>query len=66
MLSDKSQMDFEDGGGEPGICPYCGGFLSYGKKFEDKIGLIYPWTCDECGKQGNETYELSFTGHYHK
>ena len=36
------------------------------KKQEDAIGLIYPWTCDECGEQGNETYELSFTGHYHK
>ena len=66
MLSDKSQMDFEDGDGEQGVCPYCGGSLSYAEKREDAIGLIYPWTCDECGKQGNETYEFSFTGHYHK
>lgn len=45
MIDDKGQIDYEDGTGEPGVCPYCGGLLSFddasqfGQKFVD-IGLI--------------------------
>ena len=66
MTDDIETFDFEDGDGEAGKCPYCGGSLTYGACEKDATGLIYPWTCDKCGKQGKETYEVTFTGHYHK
>lgn len=65
MTYDIESFDFEDGDGEAGKCPYCGSSLTYGKCKKDATGLIYPWICDRCGKQGTETYELSFAGHYH-
>lgn len=65
MTDSIEKFDFEDGDGDAGKCPYCGGSQTYGAYEKDAAGLIYPWTCDKCGKQGAETYELSFTGHYH-
>ena len=65
-MSKINNRDFEDGDGAPGVCPYCGNTLSYGAKTEDTTGFIYPWTCDRCGKTGKETYEQTFTGHYHE
>lgn len=60
------KTDFTDGDGEAGLCPCCGGTLTYGEKIEDCTGFVYPWTCDNCGKKGKETYEVNFTGHYHE
>lgn len=62
-----NQKDFEDGGGETGVCPCCGSKnLNYGKNYKDNIGIIYPWTCPDCKSKGKETYEITFTGHYHE
>ena len=66
MKDDIRTFDFEDGGGEAGVCPYCGGLLSFDDAEKDEEGFIYPWTCNDCGRQGKETYEVTFTGHYHK
>lgn len=66
MTDGIERFDFEDGDGDAGVCPYCGGGLTYGVCKMDATGLIYPWTCVQCGWQGKETYEVTFTGHYHK
>ena len=66
MTDGIERFDFEDGDGDAGVCPYCGGGLTYGVCKKDSAGPIYPWTCVKCGRQGKETYEVTFTGHYHK
>lgn len=63
----KSKELFEDGSGEAGICPVCESeTLAYGEMRTDATGNIYPWKCNNCGAEGEETYEVTFTGHYNK
>lgn len=39
MTDDIETFDFEDGDGEAGECPYCGGGLTYGTCEKDATGL---------------------------
>ena len=50
---------------KPGICPFCGSdYLDYGgMEPEDNNMVYYPWTCKNCGLQGEEWYTLEFSGH---
>ena len=58
---------FADGDGEQGVCPVCGSInLEYAEAEADAIGGMYPWKCEDCGAEGNETYEVTFSGHYNK
>ena len=50
---------------EEGRCPVCGGGnLEYGTMYPDDIGVIYPWTCQDCKAKGDECYNIEFAGHY--
>lgn len=52
---------FEDGDGEVGVCPVCGNEdLTYEEMRADNVGNIYPWKCNQCGAEGEETYEVTF------
>lgn len=57
-------MKKEDYTNEQGLCPKCkSGNLNYGvAEFEGDM-LYYPYTCDDCGQQGEEWYSLEFSGH---
>ena len=60
-------QQFVDGEGEAGVCPVCGSEnLAYEEMRADNTGSIYPWKCNACGTEGEETYEVTFTGHYNK
>lgn len=50
---------------EQGICPFCGSEnLGYGcMELEDGEMVYYPWTCNNCKREGEEWYELNFQGH---
>lgn len=50
---------------EEGKCPYCGSNdLDYeGMEPEDGNTVYYPWTCNTCGKHGEEWYTMTFAGH---
>ena len=49
---------------EDGKCPFCNSFdLDYGALEVADNYVYYPWTCNECGKSGDEFYELKFVGH---
>ena len=49
---------------EQGVCPFCHkSNLAYGTaEFEDDM-LMFPWECNNCGKTGEEWYDLKFIGH---
>lgn len=48
---------------EQGTCPKCNGSLDYeSARFEDTM-VYFPWTCEDCGVQGEEWYSLDFQGH---
>lgn len=49
---------------QPNICPVCGSNnLFYHKSHKDyDNGLDRPWTCEDCGAEGIESY--GFIGHY--
>ena len=47
-----------------GICPNCGSDdLEYGAIEPEGEGIFYPYTCQGCGFDGDEYYDVSFTGH---
>lgn len=46
-----------------GICPECGGNLDYGLTYPEGESLGYEYTCEDCGGQGYEWYNLEFTTH---
>ena len=48
---------------EQGVCPVCGGTLSYGFSEHDGESMGYEWTCDDCGVEGVERYSLLFAEH---
>lgn len=50
---------------ESGVCPRCGGIhLNYGVlEVQDDMMAYYPYTCEDCGLQGEEWYKLEFQGH---
>ena len=47
-----------------GHCPYCDSDnLDYGRtEFEGEM-CYFPFTCQDCGKEGEEWYSMEFTGH---
>ena len=49
---------------EEGRCPKCKGMnLDYGT-IEIESGMCYyPYTCEDCGQQGEEWYRMEFAGH---
>lgn len=50
---------------EQGICPVCGSEnLSYGVIDVTDVGVFYPATCEDCGANFEEHYDLTFAGHY--
>ncbi len=66
-INNQTALKFEDGSGALGVCPCCGGDeLLYGEPEKDNTGLLYPWECMHCHCKGEETYEVTFTGHYKK
>jgi predicted RNA-binding Zn-ribbon protein involved in translation (DUF1610 family) len=48
---------------EQGVCPKCGGTLSYGDSDLDGDNIGYDWICDDCGVEGVEWYSLMFAEH---
>ena len=62
VQEDPNRIDAED---EEGICPLCGGDLSYtGSHDMDDTGGKIPWTCPMCGASGKEGYNRVFDRHY--
>ena len=57
-------MKKEDYKNEQGYCPKCGNYnLDYqAAKFEDTM-VVFPYTCEDCGQEGEEWYSLDFAGH---
>lgn len=53
-------------GDEQGVCPVCNSenlkYDRYGSIHGDLIS--YDWTCEDCGSQGTEWYELTFSNHH--
>lgn len=49
---------------EEGTCPFCGSSdLHYnGLEIEPPM-CYYPWTCNNCHKQGEEWHKMEFVGH---
>jgi len=57
---DKVELD-----GERGCCPYCGSEdIDYDALELEGESLYFPATCNECGNEFNEWYELEFSGHW--
>lgn len=49
---------------EQGTCPKCGGDnLDYGTLELEGYMAYYPYTCKDCGQQGEEWYYMRFDGH---
>ena len=49
---------------ESGRCPRCGAeILDWGYRDDIDDCVYYPFTCDECGFNGYEYYELVFTSY---
>ncbi len=49
---------------EQGVCPYCGSTdIDYDPSSHEDDMETYPATCNTCGKQFEEWYELHFVGH---
>ncbi|MFW6173487.1 MAG: hypothetical protein ACOC5T_07075 [Elusimicrobiota bacterium] len=49
---------------EEGKCPNCGNEKLTYERFEmDSGGGYYPYTCEECGFEGKECYDLEFAYH---
>ena len=50
--------------GNEGECPECSGNdLNYGCSYNVDGCIYYPYTCNSCGFEGEEWYNLSFTCH---
>ena len=51
---------------EQGVCPVCNSEnLEYGSSdFEGDV-MGYDWTCEDCGSQGTEWYELTVVSENH-
>lgn len=49
---------------EQGTCPKCGGNnLDYGTLELEGDMAYYPYTCNDCGQEGEEWYSMRFDGH---
>lgn len=49
---------------EQGKCPTCGsGDLNYGVLEPVDEMIYYPFTCENCGEEGQEFYSMDFIGH---
>lgn len=57
--------DKKDLGGERGVCPYCGGEnIDYDSLELEGESLYFPATCNDCGNEFNEWYDLEFSGQW--
>lgn len=51
---------------EANVCPICGGMnLSYSCSEDDDNGRKFPWTCEDCGATGKESYTETFDGNHY-
>lgn len=49
---------------EEGKCPKCKGMNLDYDTLEIESGMCYyPYTCEDCGQQGEEWYSMVFAGH---
>lgn len=49
---------------EQGVCPKCGSHnLEYDVISIECEACFYPYTCNDCGQEGEEWYSMEFTGH---
>ena len=48
-----------------GVCPLCGGSVSYGSFELVDEGGTYDWDCSGCGATGKEGYDLVFDGRHY-
>lgn len=49
---------------EQGFCPRCNsGNLDYGAVRLEGEMCYFPYTCEDCGQQGEEWYSMEFSGH---
>ena len=49
---------------EQGICPKCGSKnLDYGCSEPKDESIHYPYTCQDCGFDGEEVYSIEFAEH---
>ena len=49
-------------GYKSGYCPFCDArLIEYGAIELDDNCLYYPFTCDECGAEGKEWYDIEYT-----
>jgi hypothetical protein len=49
---------------ESGSCPLCGGHIKYGEHRETCGGMMFLWSCPDCGATGEEWSILVFDGHH--
>ena len=50
---------------ESGKCPLCDSEnIDFDSADIDDLSVHYPWTCDDCGAQGTESYDMEFVGHF--
>ena len=50
---------------QQGICPKCqSDNLNYFNSETTDNGMYYPYTCNDCEFEGQEHYDLVFSGHY--
>lgn len=51
---------------EANVCPICGSMnLAYGCSEDDDNGRKFPWTCEDCGATGKESYTETFDGNHY-
>lgn len=63
--AEKEKESSGDSAHKEGICPVCGGVITYGCFELVDEGGVYFWDCGTCGASGREGYDLVFDGsHY--
>lgn len=63
-IKEATSTDITIKGNYAGACPVCGEHnLDYGaSEFEGDM-MYFPWTCGNCGMNGEEWYDTTFAGH---
>lgn len=50
---------------EQGVCPVCNGEnLEYGSSDIEGDVMGYEWTCEDCGSEGMEWYDITFNSNH--
>lgn len=63
--AEKEKETSDESAHKEGICPVCGGIITYGSFELVDEGGMYFWDCGSCGASGREGYDLVFDGsHY--